>query len=222
MTAKLFLQETVLLVLMAVALFASAGTLDWLAAWVLLAEFGVLSLAIGLWLRVHDPALLAERMSRPVQENQQPWDRLFVACLALGFFGWLALAGLDWRFEWSDVPDGARAVGAAAVAGAFVMAWLTFRENSYAAAVVKVQEGQTVVDTGPYRLVRHPLYVGAMLFFAGASLMLESWWALAGGMLLTLLVAVRAVGEEHVLRRELPGYEEYAARVRYRLVPGVW
>ncbi|WP_332771797.1 methyltransferase family protein [Phenylobacterium sp.] len=222
MITKLVFEETVLMVVMAAALFASAGTFDWPAAWLFLGEFAVLSLAVAAWMARYDPALLAERLSSPIQANQKAWDRLFIICVGLGFVGWLVLMGLDARFQWSRVPTWAQVAGAAGLAAAFAVAWATFRENGYAAAVVKVQAGQTVIDTGPYRLVRHPLYFGAMLFFAGTALMLGSWWGLAGGLLLTLLVAVRAVGEEQVLRRELAGYEDYAARVRYRLVPGVW
>jgi protein-S-isoprenylcysteine O-methyltransferase Ste14 len=222
MIAKLVFEEIVLMLAMAAALFVPAGTFDWPAAWLFLAEFAVLSLVVAIWMARYAPALLAERLSSPIQANQKAWDRLFIACVGLGFVGWLAVMGLDARLQWSRVPPWTQVAGAMGLAAAFAVSWATFRENGYAAAVVKVQAGQTVIDTGPYRLVRHPLYFGAMLFFAGSALMLGSWWGLAGGLLLTLLVAVRAVGEERVLRLELAGYEDYAARVRYRLVPGVW
>lgn len=122
------------------------------------------------------------------------------------------------------MPVWAQATGAILIALCMYLAYLTFRENSYAAPVIKIQRerGHHVVSTGPYAHVRHPMYAGAVLFFIGTPLLLGSWWGLAAAPLIAAVMAVRAVLEERVLADELPGYREYATRVRYRLIPGVW
>jgi protein-S-isoprenylcysteine O-methyltransferase Ste14 len=128
------------------------------------------------------------------------------------------------RFGWSHVPPWLQAVGAIGVALCMLLAFLTFRENSYAVPVVRVQRerGQHVVSTGPYGYVRHPMYTGAVCLFVGAPLLLGSWFGLALASLLVALLAARAVLEERTLADELEGYRDYAARVRYRFVPLVW
>jgi protein-S-isoprenylcysteine O-methyltransferase Ste14 len=133
--------------------------------------------------------------------------------------------GLDAkRFHWSGVPLALQITGFGLICLGGYVVWLTFKENSYAAPVIKIQKerGHLVVSTGPYAHVRHPMYAGALLFIAGMPLLLGSWWGFAAGAVLTLLIAVRAVLEERTLAAELAGYADYAARVRYRLVPRVW
>jgi protein-S-isoprenylcysteine O-methyltransferase Ste14 len=139
--------------------------------------------------------------------------------------GWLVLMGLDaGRFHWSRVPLGGQILGVGLIAVGSYLAWLTFRANSYAAPVVKIQKerGHRLVSTGPYAYLRHPMYAGALGFLLGAPLLLGSWWGLAAALLLVLAMAVRAVLEERALTAELDGYADYAARVRYRLVPYLW
>jgi len=209
---------------LAVFLFASAGTLDWPAAWGFLAEMGALSLAVGLWLARHDPGLLAERLGSPFQRAQKTWDKVFMAAVMVLYFGWLILMGLDARWGVSRVPIWLQAVGALDVALSNYVVFLTFRENSYAAPVVKIQRerGHRVVSTGPYAYVRHPMYAGGLLMFVGMPLQLGSWLGLAGVALLGPLLAVRIFMEERTLAAELEGYRDYAERVRWRLIPRVW
>jgi protein-S-isoprenylcysteine O-methyltransferase Ste14 len=209
---------------MAVFLLVPAGTLDWPAAWGFLAEMGVLSLALGLWLARHDPALLAERLGSPFQRTQKTWDKIFVAVLMVLYFGWLVLIGLDARWGISRVPLWLQALGALGVALSTYVTFLTFRENSYAAPVVKIQRerGHRVVSTGPYAYVRHPMYAGGLLTFVGMPLQLGSWLGLAAVALLVPLLAFRMVMEERTLATELDGYRDYAKRVRWRLVPRIW
>ena len=210
--------------MMAVFLLVPAGTLDWPAAWGFLAEMGVLSLALGLWLARHDPALLAERLGSPFQRTQKTWDKVFVAVLMVLYFGWLVLMGLDARWGISRVPLWLQALGALGVALSTYVTFLTFRENSYAAPVVKIQRerGHRVVSTGPYAYVRHPMYAGGLLMFVGMPLQLGSWLGLAAVALLVPLLAFRMVMEERMLAAELDGYRDYAKRVRWRLVPRIW
>ena len=128
------------------------------------------------------------------------------------------------RFHVSDMPLWLEALGAAGVLLGLYIFHIVLRANSYAAAVVKVQKerGHQVISTGPYAWVRHPMYAGAILFFLGTALLLGSWYAFAIGLALIALFGLRAVWEEDTLKAELPGYPDYAERVRYRFVPGVW
>ena len=146
-------------------------------------------------------------------------------CSRLLPFGWLAVMGLDAvRFRSSLVPPRLQAIGTLLLLGSFYIFYLTFRENTYLSPAVRVQteRGQTVVNTGPYRCVRHPMYSGFILFALGTALLLGSWYGLLGGLILIGMVAWRAVQEERVLREELHGYSVYMRRVRYRFIPHVW
>ena len=225
MIVRLIIQTTVWLAGMALLLFGAAGRVDWPGAWAFLIEMAVMGFGLGFWLARHDPALLAERMSLPFQSGQKFWDKLFLAAVMALFLLWLGAMALDaGRWRWSSVPLGAQIVGALLIVLTGVLGYLTFRENSYAAAVVKVQRerGQKTVSSGPYRYVRHPLYSGAVLYFVGSPLLLGSWLGLALAPLLVAAVALRAVMEERLLTAELDGYAAYAARVRWRLIPGLW
>ncbi len=164
-------------------------------------------------------------MSLPIQRGQKRWDKIFLAAVMALFILWLVVMALDaGRWRWSSMPLAAQALGALLILLTGHIGYLTFRENSYAAAVVKLQKerGQKTVTTGPYRFVRHPLYAGAVLYFVGSPLLLGSRLGLAMAPLLIAAVAFRAVLEERLLSAELDGYAAYAERVRWRLVPRVW
>ncbi|MCW3476911.1 methyltransferase family protein [Limobrevibacterium gyesilva] len=225
MVTRLFVQTVLWLAVMAVLLFLPAGRVDWPGAWLFLAETGVLSIVVGLWLAMHDPALLAERLASPVQRAQKGWDKVFMAGVTALFCFWLVLMALDAaRYRWSAVSPWVQGVGAALIFISIAVVSLVFQANSYAAPVVKIQaaRGQTVISSGPYRYVRHPMYAGAILFFLGTPLLLGSWYGLALVPALIALIALRAVLEERMLSAELEGYAAYAARVRYRLIPLIW
>ena len=210
---------------MGVLLFGSAGTLDWPGAWIFMAEFIVAGLAVILWLARHDPGLLKERMRGPFQRGQAFWDKPFMAIIMVVWYGWLVLMALEAkRWELSHMPGGLIAAGALLIAIGYLIVWLTFRENSFAAPVIKIQaeRGQRVISTGPYGIVRHPMYAGAILYMLGMPFVLGSWLGLLVLPLVLGALAVRIFIEEAALRKGLPGYGDYAARVRYRLVPGVW
>jgi len=225
MIRRLIWQSAVWFACMAALLFIPAGTADWPAAWIYLAEMGLATLVITAWLARYNPALLAERMSPLIQRDQKKWDKLLMIVLIVLWCAWFMLMGLDAvRYGWSAVPPWAQALGALAILVAMYIFFLTVRVNSFAAPVVKIQteRGHKVVSDGPYAIVRHPMYAGALLLFAGTPLLLGSWWGLALAPVITVLLAARAVLEERTLARELDGYAEYAARVRYRLIPLVW
>jgi protein-S-isoprenylcysteine O-methyltransferase Ste14 len=210
--------------IMALPLFLAAGTLAWPAGWIyLILLYGWLFIGILLLLK-HNPGLLAERINVS-PPNQKAWDKVFVVLLNLFVFALLVLMPLDAvRFHWSQMPIFLQVVGGIALVVSFVLMSLVFRENSYLSATVRVQEerGQTVITTGPYQYVRHPMYAGGLFMFLGTPLLLGSWY----GLLLTLLflpsLIVRAVLEERTLLQELPGYGAYMTQVKYRLIPYVW
>jgi len=224
MIAKLLLQNLIWIVAMGALLFVPAGTLHWPAAWVFLATIASLGVSCGLWLAKTDPALLAERLRPMMQSNQPAADKKFMLLFGFVALIWFLVIGLDRRYHASDVPVALQALGwtMLMLSTGFIM-WV-MRENSFAAPVVKLQteRGHRVVSTGPYAFVRHPMYSGTVLFFVGAPLLLGSWWGVAMAPLFAVLFAIRAGIEERALIAGLPGYADYAARVRYRLIPGFW
>jgi protein-S-isoprenylcysteine O-methyltransferase Ste14 len=224
MIAKLLLQNTIFVVALGALLFASAGTLHWPAAWVFLVTSAILGPACGLWLAKTDPALLAERLRPTFQADQPAADKKFMLTFVVVALIWLVAIGLDRRAQASGVPLPLQALGLAMylLSTAFIM-WV-FRENSFAAPVVRVQAERhhRVISSGPYAFVRHPMYSGIMLFFVGVPLLLGSWWGVAIAPVFAILFAIRARIEERALVEGLPDYADYAARVRYRLVPGLW
>jgi protein-S-isoprenylcysteine O-methyltransferase Ste14 len=225
MIARMTVQIVGWLVALGTILFLAAGDWRWPQAWAFLVELGVGSLLVSLWLLHHDPDLLASRLSVPLQRSQPFWDRAFMVAFIVAFFGWIALIGLDARrYGWSHVPLSVQAIGAALLALGMLAIWQTFRYNSFAAPQVRVQveRRHRVVTDGPDRRVRHPLYAGALLWFFGVPLLLGSWWGAVAVPLIGAGLAWRAVGEERLLRRELPGYDDYLTQVRFRLIPGIW
>ena len=213
--------------LVATVLFAAAGTIAWGRAWVLLAALlairGVGAYAVH---RVH-PALVKERAGLPVHADQPRADRLLLfAVLATGFLGLPAVAGLD-AFRWHLLPPPPPRVAAAGLV-LFALGWglksVALRANAFAAAVVRLQgeRGHAVADAGVYAVVRHPFYAADPLIHVGLGLWLGSWAAALAAAVPVGLMVARLRLEERFLRRALPGYAEYAARVPHRLVPGVW
>jgi protein-S-isoprenylcysteine O-methyltransferase Ste14 len=225
MKRKVFLAMIAEFAVLGALLLVPAGTLFWPAAWAFMAIFFGFQLALVGMLARKDPALLEERMSSPMQREQPLWDKaIVVAFLVLGVV-WLTLMPLDAvRFGWSDVPRWLQSLGALGLALSLYVVFLTFRENAYLAPVVKLQQerGQSVVSTGPYRYVRHPMYSGMLVFFPAIALLLGSWWGLALSSALIGLFVLRTILEDRMLRKELAGYPEYAQSVRYRLIPRVW
>jgi protein-S-isoprenylcysteine O-methyltransferase Ste14 len=191
---------------------------------VFLVVSAIIGPACGLWLANTDPALLAERLRPTFQADQPAADKKFMLTFVVVALIWLVAIGLDRRAQASGVPLPLQALGLAMylLSTAFIM-WV-FRENSFAAPVVRVQAERhhRVISSGPYAFVRHPMYSGIMLFFVGVPLLLGSWWGVAIAPVFAILFAIRARIEERALVEGLPDYADYAARVRYRLVPGLW
>jgi protein-S-isoprenylcysteine O-methyltransferase Ste14 len=212
-------------VVFALALFLAAGTIAWPAGWTFLILFFGFVVAISLWLLRNNPGLLTERMTGVGKPGQKAWDKVWYLLANVVFFAWLVLMALDAaRFHWSQFFVWLHVVGGILLLCSFYLFFLTFRENSYLSPAVRVQtdRGQTVVSTGPYRFVRHPMYAAFILYALGTTFLLGSWYGLLLGLVLVVMVARRAVLEERTLREELPGYDAYTAQVKYRLIPYVW
>ncbi|HET7886635.1 MAG TPA: isoprenylcysteine carboxylmethyltransferase family protein [Bradyrhizobium sp.] len=224
MIGKWLLQSVAWIGGFALLLFVPAGTLHWPGAWVFLAFMVASGLGFGTWLAKESPELLAERMRSPIQPDQPAADKKIIWAFGFASLIWLIVMGLDQRFHGSQMPLAWQALGLALlILSSLFIAWV-FRENAFAAAVVKVQSerGHHVISSGPYGFVRHPMYSGAVLFLVGIALLLGSWWGVAMTPIFAVIFAVRTGIEEETLMTGLPGYADYAARVRYRLVPGVW
>ena len=212
-------------VVFALVLFLAAGTFAWPAGWAFLALFFGSTVALSLWLLNHNPGLLTERMTGVGKSDQKAWDKVFFVLANVLFLSWLVLMPLDAvRFHWSQMPEWLQVVGAILFMCSWVLFFLTFRENSYLSPAVRVQtdRGQSVVSTGPYHYVRHPMYAAFIAFMLGTNLLLGSWYGLLPGLALVVGVAGRAILEERTLRAELHGYDAYMAQVKYRLIPFVW
>jgi protein-S-isoprenylcysteine O-methyltransferase Ste14 len=211
--------------LFAVLLFASAGTIRWIGAWVFIVIMLALIVIVSLMLAKHDPDLLKERLAMPLQSGQKGWDKILMVALLVLFIAWMPLMGLDAiRYQWSHIPIWLQFAGATGLIISFYFCYLVFGENSYLLPVVRIQEdrGQHVVSSGPYRFVRHPLYASSLILLPSIALLLGSGWGLVWSVLLAALIVIRTDLEDATLAKELAGYADYATKVRYRLIPGVW
>jgi protein-S-isoprenylcysteine O-methyltransferase Ste14 len=209
-------------VVMAAGLFGGAGTLLWPAAWAYLILQFSFSGALGAWLYRHNPALLEQRLQL-TKRTALPRDKLIMAGGMVLTVPYLVLPGVDAvRFGWAPVPKLLQlAAFLGIVTGLAVLAWV-MRENTYLSRFVEIQPGQRVITSGPYRYVRHPLYAAMSVYTVCVPLALGSFWGMLPAAALLVLLVVRTVLEDRTLLRDLPGYREYAERVRFRLVPGLW
>jgi protein-S-isoprenylcysteine O-methyltransferase Ste14 len=219
---KAWLGLFVIALAMAFVLFGTAGTLAYWQAWVWLAVYVAASAAITLYLMKHDRALLARRMRGGPTAETRPVQKIAMLIAVIAFVAILAVPALDHRFGWSRVPVAVIVLGDAMTALFFWLMFLVFRENSFTAATVEIAPDQRVISTGPYALVRHPMYAGAVFLFVGAPLALGSYWGILAFVAALPALIWRMFDEERMLARELPGYPDYCARVRWRLIPGVF
>lgn len=223
---SLLLRASIGLVLLFVAMagmvFLAAGTLHYWQGWAFLACYFAASIVISLDLAQRDPALLARRMRGGPLAEKEPAQKLIMTFASAGFVALLLVPGLDHRFGWSHMP------AAGAIAGNLILllGWAgifrVFRENSFTSSTIELAADQRVISTGPYAIVRHPMYVGAMLMFLGIPVALGSWWGVLVVLLVLPAMIWRLVNEERFLASNLPGYVAYQEQVHYRLLPGIW
>jgi protein-S-isoprenylcysteine O-methyltransferase Ste14 len=220
--SKALLGWVFLVVSLGVAVFVPAGGFgDW-RAWAAICVFGGVSLGITIDLAIRDPALLARRTRVGPLAEQRLAQKLGQAAASLAFLAIFVLAGFDRRWGWSVASCALAVIGDVVIAAGLMFVAIVFRANTFTAATIQVDRAQQIVTTGPYAIVRHPMYAGALVMLLGFPLALGSWWSYAPVAVLALIIVWRATDEERVLVAELPGYAEYRAKVRARLLPGVW
>ncbi|MDA4105845.1 methyltransferase family protein [Mycolicibacterium holsaticum] len=204
------------------ALFWPAGTFDYWQAWVFIAVFIVGTLGPTVYLAVRMPDALRRRMRAGPFAESRAVQKLAIAGTVLAVVAVLVVSAFDHRFGWSTVPTAVVILGNVLVWSGLTMAQAVVIQNNYAGATITVEAEQKLVSTGLYALVRHPMYLGTTIMMIGTPLALDSYWGLLPIAPSLLILAVRVLDEESMLRAELAGYREYTEQVRYRLVPGVW
>lgn len=222
LAARTILGFANLILLLAIALFAPAGTLHFWQAWLYLLLFASCSAAITIYLWKRDQVLLSRRVSAgPIAERTRA-QRIIQFFASIGFLAVLIVPSLDRRFSWSHVPLWTVLSGDILVVLGFYIVFKVFSVNTFTSGTVEVVEHQTVISTGPYASVRHPMYSGALVMLLGTPLALGSWWGLVAFVLMIAIVVIRLLDEEKLLLAELAGYGNYVSSVKYRLVPLVW
>jgi protein-S-isoprenylcysteine O-methyltransferase Ste14 len=203
-------------------LFLPAGTLNYWQAWVFIAVFTAATIVPTIHLYKTNPAALQRRMHAGPRAETRTAQKVIITVAFVAIFVLVAFSGLDHRMGWSTVPVWVCLLGDVLVAVGLGIAMLVITQNGYAASTVTVEEGQQVVSGGVYKFIRHPMYVGNLIMMFGMPLALGSYWALLFVVPDVVVIIARILDEEKLLIQELPGYNEYAQRVRYRLMPNVW
>lgn len=199
--------------------FIPAGTFDYWQAWAYLSILCLLTASVGVYLFVKDPDALRRRLlSRERDASQKKIVNISGLFLVAAF----VLPGLDRRWGWSNVPAWTVLLCDGLTILAFFIFLRVMRENSYGARIITVEKGQTVIQTGPYAIVRHPMYVAMLIIYLTEPLALGSYWAVLPALGMIPVFVARIVNEEKILDQQLPGYTDYRVRVKYRLVPGIW
>src|SRR4030095_9908703 len=203
-----------------------SGDWSWLEGWIFGIWFVLMAVIITTYLYFKDPALLAERFRLRGTGNQKTWDNYFVFAMTIIFFAWLVLMPLDAkRLSWSvNFAFAWKIIGIAFLLLSFFFLFRSFKDNTFLSPLVRIQteRKQQVVTTGVYAIVRHPMYLGGLLMFIGTPLLMGSWFGLALGLVMTILIEFRAVGEERMLMKEFKDYADYKKKVKYRFIPLVW
>jgi protein-S-isoprenylcysteine O-methyltransferase Ste14 len=207
---------------MGALIFVPAGTLDYWQAWLFVGCYFGASVVVSLWLMRNDPALLERRMrGGPLAEGERS-QKIIMTITSIGFVALLVVPGLDRRFGWSHMPGVIAVVGDVLLLTGWWGILQVFRANTYAAATIQVAAGQTVISTGPYGVVRHPMYAAALLMLLGIPVALGSWWGVLVFAAIIPALAWRLLDEERVLVRGLDGYPAYKRKVRWRMIPHIW
>jgi protein-S-isoprenylcysteine O-methyltransferase Ste14 len=219
--AKLGLEVVAISVFIGLAVFLSAGTIDYWQAWVYLGANGVSSVPLTRLIS-KDPLLLENRTKAGPRAEKRTIQKIIVLCAGLPAIAAFVVPGLDRRFGWSNVPSWLSILGDLLIIVAMWMVFRVFKENSFGSATVEVAKGQTVISTGPYAIVRNPMYASAAVYFLGMSLALGSYWGLIASLLTILGLVWRLFDEEKFLATNLPGYTQYCSKVRWHLIPGIF
>ena len=222
LAGKTILGFAQLIIMLGLFLFAPAWTFNFWQAWVYLSVFTTASALITIFLWKKDPKLLERRVNAGPTAEKEKKQKVIQVFASLAFIGLMILPSLDHRFSWSDVPVAIVIIGDGLVALGFFIVFIVFKENTFTAATIEIASDQTVISTGPYAIVRHPMYVGGLIMLFGTPIALGSWWALLMDIPMTFVIVWRLLDEENFLTKSLPGYDEYCQNVRYRLIPSLW
>jgi protein-S-isoprenylcysteine O-methyltransferase Ste14 len=222
LATRAWVSLVILAAVMGLLVFGLARTIDYWQGWLYLAVFFALSLLTTLDLMRRDPALLERRMRGGPAAETRPAQKAAMVGASIGFASLLVIPGLDHRFHWSTVSTAVVIIGNGLVVMGFSFIARVYRENTFTSATVEIAQGQTVVSTGPYAVVRHPMYASALLYVIGTPLALASWWGLIGVVVMLPFLIWRLFDEERMLVANLAGYAAYKNNVRFRLIPGVW
>jgi protein-S-isoprenylcysteine O-methyltransferase Ste14 len=220
--ARAWISLAALVIVIGALLFAAAGTARYWQGWAYLVVFAAQAALVTLYLLRKDPALLVRRMHGGPAAEERPAQRIIMLFASLGFVAVFLVSGLDHRFGWSHVPLPLVVAGDVLVAVGFYLIFLVYRENTYTSATVEVAAGQRVISTGPYGVVRHPMYAGGAVYLFATPLALGSCWGFVPIVIMFPFLIWRLFDEERLLSAELPGYADYRKRVRYRMIPRVW
>jgi len=204
-------------------IFIAAGTIRWPRLWFFLGFYIISTSVFIIWLKKRDPGLLKERMT--VKKDVKNWDKTIIRIYTALLFFMFLVAPLDAvRFRWSRVPPTLQWCAFAGILASWIVVFWAFRENAFLSGYVRIQtdRGHVVCTTGPYRFVRHPMYLAVIIIVLCLPLFLGSLYSLIPAALIAALFVLRTSLEDQTLKEELPGYDEYAARVRWRLLPRVW
>ncbi len=210
------------ILLLGLLLFLSAGTFNYWQAWLFIPFFMVTMSVFGLYFTIKDPQLMERRKQAGPAAEQSTLQKIVATLAFASMLGLFIIGGLDHRFGWSHMPSFVVFVGDALVIVSFLLYSLVFMANSFGASNITVEDNQPVASTGPYALVRHPMYTVGILFFAAIALAVGSWWALSMLVIGIPVLVVRILDEEKLLIQDLPGYTDYKQKVHYRLVPYLW
>ena len=222
LNARAWVALAFLAVVMALLLFVPAGTVGYWQAWLYLSIFfGAAGLTTKFLIR-QDPALLERRLRGGPSAEKRPTQKIIMWGTSLGFIALFVVPALDYRFNWSMVPLPGVLVGGALVAVGFYLIFLVYKENTFTSATIEVAAGQKVISTGPYAIVRHPMYASALFYLVGTPLALGSYWGVVPLVAMLPLLIWRLFDEEWFLALNLPGYTEYQSKVHHRLIPRIW
>ena len=222
LSAKAWRGLGILALTMAVILFGAAGTIAYWQAWAYLAAFFVPAISITLYLIENDPALLERRANAGPTAEKEPAQKVIMSLAMIGFIGLITVPALDHRFDWSTVPVNRVLIGDLMVILGFYLVFLVYKENSFSSATIEVAPDQKVISTGPYAVVRHPMYAGSLPMLIGIPLALGSYWGLLALAAMMPALIWRLLDEERFLAKNLPGYRDYCAKVRSRMIPGIF
>ncbi len=209
-------------VTLGILLFLPAGSIRFWQAWVYLGVFSVCNFLITAYLVKYDQKLLESRLNAGPMAEKEKSQKIIQAFTGLFFIGLFVISGLDFRFQWSQVPLYVVVIANLVITLGFLIIFFVFRESSYTSAIIEVTDKQKVISTGPYRIVRHPMYAGGLLLLLFTPIALGSFWALLLFFPLGIVIVLRLLDEENFLSEHLPGYREYCRKTRYRLIPLIW